>query len=159
MLARRDTSPDDLEVRRLSPPTCGPHPANSFKAGGSSEGGHVEGMTPIQLANNSTFPPVSLSNLPPHHQGGKHQTHPSGGHTLEPLARLPHTRQASEAGARGGVAPACDDAAPGQHEDPAAARGVLPGDGSKRGGAGASPNCLCCLPLNLSLSSKQRFVF
>ena len=107
MLARRDTSPDDLEVRRLSPPTCGPHPANSFKAGGPSEGGHIEVTTPIRLANNSTFLPVSLSNLPPHHQGGKHQTHPSGGHTLEPLARLPHTGQASEAGARGGVAPPC----------------------------------------------------
>lgn len=55
--------------------------------------------------------------------------------------------------------PACEDAAPGRREAQVAASGALPGDGSNRGAAGASPNCLCHLPLNLSLSSKQRFVF
>lgn len=58
----------------------------------------------------------------------------------------------------------CEDVVPEEalrrrREAPAGVIGMSPGDGSNQGWAGASPNCLCHLPLNLSLSSKQRFVF
>lgn len=85
-----------------------PSKPDRMAAGGApSEGGHIKGTTRIRDASNSTFPLVSLSNLPPCQQEEKHQTHPTGGHILEPWAGPPHTGQASEAGARGGAATTC----------------------------------------------------
>lgn len=57
----------------------------------------------------------------------------------------------------------CEDEVPEEalrrrREAPAGVSGMSPGDRSNWGWAGASPNCLCHLPFNLSLSSKVCFL-